>query len=104
MIIELFITVQTITIITFIGAYKTRNEILWTATIINAWITAQAALTIEKITMFGQVITTTNPKLTWLNFGIAIIAFLYFFIDVFDKYRPEFIEKPMFKPLRRIGR
>jgi len=101
MLLELYITIQALTITTFIGAYKTRNEILWAATIISAWITAQASYTIEKITLLGQVLTTSNPKLAWLNFGIAILAFLYFFIDVFDKYRPEFVEKPVFKPLRR---
>lgn len=95
MILELFIVLQLIMIGFFLTAFFTRQEILWSLTILLSGVLMIASLNVTiKMLIFDTTLNTSVHQyvphelgymlaFNLLFFGLGLI---YFLMDVFDKY------------------
>ena len=95
MIIELFITLQIITVVFFVVSYFSKAEILWAITIVLSSLSMISSYGIEKTSyvfdeFLGYYVYTTisEPSMFFMGINLMIFALSLFLLmlDLFDKY------------------
>jgi len=82
MIVELFILYQIIGIGFFIAAYFVKQEVFWAISVVLAGFNMVSAYNISEV---------SYPQLMGVNLIFFLLAIVYGFYDIFDKYGWKFI-------------
>jgi len=106
MLIELFIFFEIVLIGMFIAAFFTKQEILWTITLVIAGVLMFTSYNVEtyvyefnaSINVYSPIIVSHNyPYLMGLNMLFFVLGLVLGMFDLFDKYGTIFSEKFKFK-------